>query len=287
MNYNRLLVLFFFLALLLLCGQCSSDKALQEDKKSSTLPKTPFSLPLGGDTLSYRQIKLVESENKKAVNSSGELTRIILQYPIVDSIENPTLSDSIKLIINELLLADEAGNIAYKTTEERLFDFLQSYQKAVQEMKKDLVPISKWEYKVAIEVLTNTNRIVSLRYSEYSFMGGAHPNTLRLFFNFETKTGRLLSLEDIFTANYQPLLLGAGEAYFRRSVGLNSDTPLNTTAYEFPNARFALPRNFAITATGLLFCYNPYDIGPYALGLIEFEIPFDAILPILKKELLI
>ena len=37
---------------------------------------------------------------------------------------------------------------------------------------------------------------------------------------------------------------------------------------------FDLPINFGLTETGILFYYNAYEVGPYALGSTEFVIPF-------------
>jgi hypothetical protein len=39
---------------------------------------------------------------------------------------------------------------------------------------------------------------------------------------------------------------------------------------------------FYVTADGLTYVYHPYEIGPYALGIIEVTIPWNEIKDILK-----
>jgi hypothetical protein len=42
--------------------------------------------------------------------------------------------------------------------------------------------------------------------------------------------------------------------------------------------------NFFITGGGIGFFYNPYEIAPYSSGSTEIFLPWEEILPLLKKE---
>src|SRR5690606_20294408 len=155
-----------------------------------------------------------------------------------DSVLNKAVKDSINLFIREMLVADEAGDIAFNSIEDRLDDFILQFRSAEEEMRKELVLVSKWQYEVHIDIVTNSSKILALRYYEMSYMGGVHPNTLTIYVNFDMKTGKILTLEDILVTDYQKPLLQAAEKSFRKAREISMDTPLHKTEYEFKNGNF-------------------------------------------------
>ncbi len=116
--------------------------------------------------------------------------------------------------------------------------------------------------------------------SNYSYLGGAHPNSYQTYLNFNRKTGELIQLEDITLD--QEAVLNVAEQQFRTTYNLSPEDPL-TKAGLFEN-ELVLPKNFAITNKGLIFLYNPYEIGPYAAGYYEFTIPWESLAGLVKRN---
>ena len=103
-----------------------------------------------------------------------------------------------------------------------------------------------------------------LEYSSYS--GGAHPELAAEGIVFDLHEGVRVSLDDIFKPGFDEILgslislhapecmpEGAAEALFSPSI-----TPTG---------------NFVLTGRSITFIYNPYEIGPYTLGVIQISVP--------------
>jgi hypothetical protein len=68
---------------------------------------------------------------------------------------------------------------------------------------------------------------------------------------------------------------------FRSAYQLKNDE--NLTDYLFEND-IPITDNFYLTSKGIGFNYNPYEIGPYALGSVSLYIPFSELDPCLNPE---
>ena len=99
----------------------------------------------------------------------------------------------------------------------------------------------------------------------------------------DVKTGNLLTPEALFVKNYISKLTKIAEKKFFKLKGLKPGTSLNDEGYSFKNNRFHLTDNFAVLNEGILFYYNTYEIGPYALGTTEVLIPYGELKGILVK----
>lgn len=116
------------------------------------------------------------------------------------------------------------------------------------------------------------DKVVSLVRAYYEFAGGAHPNSLKYAENFSVDTGEKLTLKDITKDEVEArteindyiLKLTQGEAYKGYFFeGYEKDLPkiLEENTWYFSNE-------------GLVVIANEYIIGPHALGILEFTIPY-------------
>lgn len=104
-----------------------------------------------------------------------------------------------------------------------------------------------------------------------TYTGGAHPNYLSLFSNYNLNTGELIEMEDIVTDSIA--FNKAVEKAFQMEIkekGTDADEDLY-----FWGKPFYLPANYAITEKGLYFIYNPYEIAAYAFGITEFTVAYE------------
>lgn len=110
-------------------------------------------------------------------------------------------------------------------------------------------------------IVTNEPGLFVVSIGTYEFAGGAHPNSWVTFLNFDSKSGRLLKLEDLLKPGAKKDLDRIGERLFNAQNGGESEG-----MWDFEPGQFELNNNFAIQKGGLTFVFNPYDIGPYVAG---------------------
>ena len=111
----------------------------------------------------------------------------------------------------------------------------------------------------------------------YSYTGGAHPNARTLYGSWFLEDGRRVALRDLLTPGSEERVAEIAEAVFREQRGLPTEQSLEEQGFDFPDGKFALNENFAVTDQGLVFYFNPYEIAPYALGPTEIELTFEAL----------
>ncbi len=120
-----------------------------------------------------------------------------------------------------------------------------------------------WEAQIDGEILFQSSQLISISVTSYFNTGGAHGMLYIAFLNFNAKTGSLIKNEQLF--NNKPAFEVFAETYFNKAIeGKDIFDPNN----------FTLPENIGYTTDGLVLLYNPYEIAPYATGIIEFTIPF-------------
>lgn len=137
-----------------------------------------------------------------------------------------------------------------------------------------------YSYHYQWSVVTNDDGVVSLEFMWDDYTGGAHGNFGFGYFVFDAATGEQVQLEDIALAGFRKRWAELGGRALRKAQGLKADAPLSEAGLfedtlELNDAWCALPE-------GIQFSYDPYEIGPYALGQIAFTLPWKDILPDLK-----
>lgn len=273
-----------FILLILLLTSCASETTEQ----ASLDLRTPvrYRLKTTRDTLSYQMQLRFKTEEDTASYKRVDLTRIIFQYPLLDSQNHQALAKKINATIQAELCLNQAGDMAYKSINQRMEDFMQDFKENQAEFEKmGLQFSSKWLSEININVLLNNGYFISYQIDETNFTGGAHANVWKRFYNFSLKNTSKLTLDDIFLKNYEAPLSKIAENYFKKAVGLSTTTNIEETDFEFESGAFELSPHFALQEKALHFYYNPYDLGPFALGEVSFSIPYGEIRPLLHQNI--
>lgn len=116
--------------------------------------------------------------------------------------------------------------------------------------------------------------VVELYISSYT--GGAHGNYESKFLNIDRTQNRVWSLSDIVadSSALQSLLNEAAIYYFKIPQGAHMTDRLLVGEVPVTN-------NFYLSATGLCFSYDPYEIAAYSDGQIKLFIPYSRLMPLL------
>ena len=114
--------------------------------------------------------------------------------------------------------------------------------------------------------------LISISYKWYIYEGGAHGNYGEICYNYEKATGKKINYKALIKNEDEFLKLALKT--FKEQHSNGASEPISDI-FNFENNKFHLTNNFSFTKDGIIFYYNPYEIAPYALGLIELFLPYD------------
>ena len=275
---------FFSLFLLWLLSACATDAPDKPRPDKSERPTIRFAMQ--GDTARYQDSILALSEKKKSRKDTSQLTQIIFSFPQIKNFSKKGVKDSLNAAILKMMLLNEFGEIAHSSLQARQVNFISEYETN----KADMAAFGgdfdiKWFCEVKIQVLLNTPNLLTLRFFEANFTGGAHANMATRYLNFDMNTGQKIAISQLFAenVNYEKPLLSVAEAKFKQFIQTRELSP---DEFEFEQGAFPMSQNIAVGKKGLILSYDPYELGAFALGVIELEITYEEIYPILNKKLL-
>ena len=147
-------------------------------------------------------------------------------------------------------------------------------QEDLNELKSDLRLSTKVDY---IDSL-----VISVRkdLAEY-YAGAVHGNYGTGFYNIDHRTKTLLRESDYFVEDYAAQLIKILQR--RLLISYKVKTLEELEEKEGISAVDITPNdNCSIGPKGLTYIYNPYEIGPYALGQVTIFVPYEDLQPILR-----
>jgi len=224
------------------------------------------------DTLSYSydSVKVI-SKNKVA--NANDVTKATITYPVF---ETEKLNEFVKRQVFDFIGKDEQAT-SYTDIANSFINGYDDFYKQNKDSEQ------YWFLLIKINVVYQTNNYLALKYINADYSGGAHPNTVITYINYNPKTNQTITLDSLIAKEQQPKLLAIAEGIFRKDEKLSATAPL-TDGYFFEDGKFALAQNFYVNKNGLVFVYNPYEIKPYAAGITTLTIPFTALKEIAKPN---
>jgi hypothetical protein len=163
--------------------------------------------------------------------------------------------------------------------------FMRRFLSDFEEFKaKEPSSAESWFLERKAFVLRSAPGLVSLSFSERSYLGGAHGLATLHYLNLDPATGSKKLLADILKDGALAEVTRLAEARFRAVRGVPEGTSLKDAGFTFATDAFALTDNFALRDDGLAFYYNPYDVAPYAMGPTEIALKLDEIRDLLKPD---
>ncbi len=148
---------------------------------------------------------------------------------------------------------------------------IEDYFESFQSFKKEFTDSpGAWEIEAEGEVVYRSDSTLGVYFSQFSFLGGAHPNSFVSFLHFDPKSGDTLSDDKLVLDEIA--LTSLAEKKFREYHEVAEGVSLEE------DGRFFLPETgfFLANAKGFkdgkfLIIYVPYEIGPYVMGYTELE----------------
>ena len=141
--------------------------------------------------------------------------------------------------------------------------------------KPELMEDNGWESELTLTAVRADETVLCLRQTDYSWLGGAHPNTCITGITYDTQTGAELSLKDIandYDGIYEYVLERLAKEYDPNMFFEQYEDAVKAMFYG-GDADYS-PVNWSLTNEGVTIWFNQYDIAPYAAGPVSVEIPF-------------
>lgn len=252
----------------------AQNNDLDKDKKIYKNTKIE-AVKLTDSSIKSTEVKEVVENNKqksieittKEIISKNEIIDIDLQIPVINNLEN----EKIQSKINKIL---------YKEAVELKNEIEKMAQNDSEEFKKQGWSFRPYMVNTRYEVSYNKKDILSLSVVYWQYTGGAHGNYNKAAYNFDLKTGKLISLKDLFkegvkykeiiTQEIKNQMQTEPEKYFIDEIDklevISDDKPFN------------------IEDEGIVIYYQTYEIAPYSSGIPEFKIPFSLFKDDLKEN---
>ena len=225
---------------------------------NTILASNPFYLP--ADTLELKTFNYSNSTVDSTV-------WINIDYPqIIDSENNPVISK-----VNLFLEDEFKQSIPWYEEIGADTTLFEEYPNEMQ-----------FSFETDYQVEFNSKEFVSILLNHYQFTGGVHGNYFALGYNIRMNDGKNLTLKEIIDEDSFDLLVYECEQAILETYQANS---LMEAGLFEDEIAIADDQDFYIIPGALVLQFDPYEIGPYAMGEITAEIPFEKIADILKDDL--
>jgi len=136
-------------------------------------------------------------------------------------------------------------------------------------------PITPWLEEYTPTVVSARGELVSLQMTQYSDTEGAHPNTLHLTLNFGFvgDGAKLLTLKDLFKPGTQALAIVSKIVIAKLKE--KDASWIQDGTVKLLDAKQG--DEFVIKPDRLTYIFSPYEMGSYAEGTYEIDVPFATI----------
>lgn len=225
-------------------------------------------------------IPQIRIENKEQTWDADDGTRVYtLEYPVVE-VTNQGFED-LKASLDAIFSRGEQDDFS---SEFDLIEEAKDYYKSSLELGEDgyFIP---YESSETVAIARCDENILSLVSDVYDYFGGAHGMYGSGGYTYEVSSGKILQLVDLLTdeqAFYEEATpYVCDELYRQFGNGLYEeykDTVKKDWTYE------DLLINYYLNGTGIVVIYNPYEVGPYAMGKATVTLPYAVFGKYIKEE---
>lgn len=227
------------------------------------------------NTKTNTSITLTFTEDTETVTAEDgtELYTNICNYPTVEIDGNPEAAELINADIMERVDAFKNSSEIQRAAKEdyELYpEYFNSY--------------GDWLFIGAPRADTD---VISLVMEYESYSGGAHGNLVNVAVNYDPNTGDILSFSDL-SDNVAQFRINTLEYNQKTAATEEYAESLFTTDSitngELENVLYAEDKWY-FSDEGLVFISDPYMLGPWAAGTIEFTIPYEELVGLGMKEI--
>ena len=255
-----------FILILVLCTTLFACEFGQSKQTNDLIEEAPIAQYVEYEVISINE-RRGPCEND---TTSGKCVEFRIEYP---QIKQGTASSEALLSINESI---KASIFDYAFVNEKPSSFENLMGELGTEYEDVLASFpdyaASWSVEINSDIIYQDSSFISIATTNFSYTGGAHPNSNQVYKSFDLATGQAITLNDILIKGYEEDLNESAEIEFRMLKEIPPNISLEERGYVFEGGKFKLNDNFAIINNSLLFYYNAYEIASYAEGPTEIEL---------------
>lgn len=253
--------------------------ACQSEKKASqTIDSAATAVTAYADSLTFRydSVKVYSTAPLSKDARVQDTSKAVISYPVFSD-------EQINTFVEQHTMKSADPEKSYDSYNAYASGFIKDYDDFQKEYKDRM---QTWFLDIRTEVLRNEPNYLSMIRKHVSFAGGAHPNTVHVYINYDPSEHREIVLDSLLLPGTRAKLNTIAEKIFRKNEKLGPTESLKDK-YFFENDIFKLNENFTITPEGLRFLYNRYEIKAYVFGITELTIPFSELKDIARPNSLL
>lgn len=134
----------------------------------------------------------------------------------------------------------------------------------------------------SIQVAFNSASLLSIGFNSYEYSGGAHGMYAVNYKVYDLTSRKRILLKHLFKSGTDAALKTLLIDYAKQNFGLTAAQKLTEAGF-FENI-LPLTENFYLTHKTITFTYVPYEVAPYAMGMVSVTIPYEKLKPLLKEN---
>jgi hypothetical protein len=186
------------------------------------------------------------------------------------------------LVFGKHKLAAVANPVLKKKAQTMHAEWVARTEKAIKDLGK---PFAAWEHEVSMHAYYQTPSLLTVGVSTYDYSGGAHPNHWIEFMTFGTVAGksRQLGLKDFFLPGFDYASHISSLVLRKLKSEEGADWVKNG---EVKKLDAKMLQRFTPDKGGMVWFFNPYEVGPYAAGDFEVKLTLKDLGPKFKAALL-
>jgi len=260
-----------------LCLLLFSFVACQSEKKTTNAADST-DLANGADPYSftYDSVKVYAKKPVSRNPATTDTTKAVIVYP---QFKDQKTND----FVLQKTLATALPDKQYKSYQAYANGFIQDYETFIAREKEYG---QTWFLEIKNKVAAQKKNYLSVLSTFVSYEGGAHPNTMLSYLNYDPQTHKEILLDSLIQPGSMSKLTAEAEKIFRKNEKLTPTANLGDN-YFFKDNKFSLNNNFTVTEEGIKFLYNPYEIKAYVFGITELTVPFSTLKEIARPHSLL
>jgi Deacetylase PdaC/Protein of unknown function (DUF3298) len=238
------------------------------------------------DTIAYKMIAIDTALNNCKIGDKN-CAFIKINYPqflSTDTVLNNYLNQqAINEALRNLNLNDSILAINIPTG---IKDFFAEF---INE-SKEFTATQPWDLEIIITPYGRYNNIFCLQASNYSYLGGAHPNGFSQYLNYNLDSLKPVQASDFIDIN-NTTFVKLGASQFVKENDMQGERNLKDAGFFWgigedttkKEGEFYFNKNMFIKKDSLGFYYNPYEIAAYVYGPTTVTLPIKNIQQFIKK----
>lgn len=245
-----------------------------EEKRDSTAEcSIRIDFPTGSDEFSQAVRDFIAGELASVSSSQTE--------------DGARASKKTTATVSNLKEARQLVNSCGKKTMKRL---VKEYNDMAADMQEGGYSVPQMSDSYEMHKVAETSKYVTYLMTGYTYLGGAHGSSFGNSVNI-SKVSRKPITQSIVSGKLKALqpILRKGVVRYMRECGMTEVNNKNLNEYlllsDESKGLIPLPANAPyVDKDSLCFIYQQYEIAPYAMGLVSFNVSLKEIKPFLTKE---